>query len=71
MARSCPLKKKKRTKRPYEKPQALSQAEKNRLQNEGRCFTCEKQGHLARVCPQKRRPPANRLGEDEEEYRRF
>ncbi|KAH9960268.1 hypothetical protein BC827DRAFT_1268269 [Russula dissimulans] len=42
MARSCPKRKKKKA-HPY-KPKALSHQEKNRLQNEGRCFICQEMG---------------------------
>jgi hypothetical protein len=29
--------------------------ELKRLQDEGRCFTCKRQGHMARNCPKKPR----------------
>ena len=34
----------------------LTDEDKQRLQAEGRCFHCQKQGHISRNCPQ--RPPA-------------
>ena len=34
----------------------LTKEEKQKLQAEGRCFRCQKQGHISRNCPQ--RPPA-------------
>ena len=34
----------------------LTEEDKQRLQNEGRCFHCQKQGHISQNCPQ--RPPA-------------
>ena len=30
---------------------ALTDAEKAKLQSEGRCFRCKKQGHISRNCP--------------------
>jgi Zinc knuckle len=31
----------------------MDKDKKDRLQKEGRCFFCEKQGHLSRQCPKK------------------
>jgi hypothetical protein len=36
---------------------ATTEAEKQRSRQEGRCFECGKQGHLARACPSKTRAP--------------
>ena len=35
----------------------LTEEDKQKLQAEGRCFRCQKQGHILRTCPQ--RPPAH------------
>jgi hypothetical protein len=35
----------------------LSNEERKRLQSEGRCFLCKKQGHMARNCPNKGKSP--------------
>jgi hypothetical protein len=34
---------------------AYTEADKKRLQEQGRCFNCEKQGHMARECPAKKK----------------
>ena len=34
----------------------LSDREKRRLQKEGQCFTCQKQGHMSRECPKGKKP---------------
>jgi hypothetical protein len=36
---------------------AITEAEKQKCRQEGRCFECGKQGHLARACPSKTRAP--------------
>jgi hypothetical protein len=33
---------------------AYTEQDKNRFKKEGRCFYCDKQGHMARECPQKK-----------------
>jgi hypothetical protein len=39
----------------------LSNEERKRLQAEGRCFRCKKQGHMSRDCPLKGKPPGKRV----------
>jgi zinc knuckle protein len=40
---------------------AMTEAEKQKHRQEGRCFECSQQGHLARNCPlKKNRPHINR-----------
>jgi hypothetical protein len=34
---------------------AYTEADKKHLQEQGRCFNCEKQGHMARECPAKKK----------------
>jgi hypothetical protein len=34
---------------------AYTEADKKRLQEQGRCFNCEKQGHMAHECPAKKK----------------
>jgi Zinc knuckle len=36
------------------------QEKKRKLCKEGKCFLCEKQGHLARDCPKKRQNPSQK-----------
>jgi hypothetical protein len=36
---------------------AITEAEKQKCRQEGRCFECGKQGHLVRACPSKTRAP--------------
>ena len=47
----------------------LNDKEREKLQKEGRCFQCRKQGHLSRYCPEKpsqaRGNPADDDSEDE------
>jgi hypothetical protein len=33
---------------------AYTEEDKNRYKKEGRCFYCDRQGHMARECPQKK-----------------
>jgi hypothetical protein len=37
----------------------LSEAERKRLQAEGRCFFCKAQGHMSRQCPKKQSRTGN------------
>lgn len=42
--------------KPYHKNRSQASEERiNRLMQEGRCFTCEKKGHLSRDCPNKKK----------------
>jgi Zinc knuckle len=36
------------------------QEKKRKLHKEGKCFLCEKQGHLAQDCPKKRQNPSQK-----------
>ena len=36
---------------------AYTEADKRKFRQEGRCFECHKQGHMARECPNKKRQP--------------
>jgi hypothetical protein len=36
------------------------QEKKRKLRKEGKCFLCEKQGHLAQDCPKKRQNPSQK-----------
>jgi hypothetical protein len=35
--------------------ESLSKEERQKLMKEGRCFHCKKQGHMSRLCPQKKK----------------
>jgi hypothetical protein len=37
--------------RTYRARRAYTEADKSRFRKEGRCFCCDKQGHMARECP--------------------
>jgi Zinc knuckle len=40
---------------------SLEQDKKQKLRKEGKCFLCEKQGHLMRDCPKKKQNPNQKL----------
>ena len=40
---------------------AVSDEQKKKFRQEGRCFECQKQGHMARYCPNKKKPSQGRF----------
>src|SRR5882762_8972679 len=50
------------------KPNKQKWSDKNdKLKSEGRCFKCQKQGHMKKDCPEWKRKPLARIAEAEEE----
>jgi hypothetical protein len=43
--------------RAYRVRRAYTEADKSKFRKEGRCFRCDKQGHMARECPTKKQQP--------------
>ena len=43
--------------RTYRARRAYTEADKSRFRKEGRCFRCDKQGHMARECPTRKQQP--------------